>query len=82
LIDLVLPDRSGAVLARALRRRRPGLAVLYVSGYGDSGPAEREPGVFLAKPFTGAQLSDALRDALSQTPRPAALPSAQQIDLA
>ena len=35
LIDLVLPDRTGSVLARALRRRRPDLAVVFMSGYGD-----------------------------------------------
>ena len=72
-IDLVLPDRSGAVLARALRRRRPDLGVLYVSGYGDPDPGDREPGVFLAKPFTAAQLSEALQTAL-ETARSQATP--------
>jgi DNA-binding NtrC family response regulator len=66
LIDLVLPDRSGGVLARALRRRRPDLAVVYMSGYGDSEGPDREPGVFIAKPFTGVQLADALQRALAQ----------------
>jgi two-component system cell cycle sensor histidine kinase/response regulator CckA len=72
LIDLVLPDRSGGVVARALRRRRPDLAVVYMSGYGDSDAQDREPGVFIAKPFSGVQLGDALHRALAQIPAPAA----------
>jgi FixJ family two-component response regulator len=75
-VDLVLPDRSGAVLTRALRRRRPDLALVYMSGYGDPDGDDREPGLFLAKPFTAEQLTDAIRAALAQTraPREAAEP--------
>jgi PAS domain S-box-containing protein len=81
LIDLVLPDRSGGVVARALRRRRPDLAVVYMSGYGDSDAQDREPGVFIAKPFTGVQLGDALHRALAQIPAPNVGPQ-PQADLA
>lgn len=70
LIDLVLPDRPGGVLARALRRRRPDLAVLYVSGYGEQAETDREPGGFLAKPFTLVGLRDALQRALAEAPEP------------
>ena len=33
--DLVLPGMSGPELAERLRRRRPGLKVLFMSGYAD-----------------------------------------------
>lgn len=57
--DVVLPDRPGPQLYRALTRRVPSLPVLYISGYGEEMVARRggEPGVFfLAKPFTPEEL--------------------------
>jgi CheY-like chemotaxis protein len=36
LTDLTLPGMSGSELARALRRERPDLRVLLMSGYGSS----------------------------------------------
>jgi CheY-like chemotaxis protein len=68
VIDVVLPDRSGPVLARALRRRHPGVGVVYASGYGEYGGADREPGVFLPKPFTPVELQTAIQRALPQAP--------------
>jgi hypothetical protein len=48
-------------LARAARRRRPGLPVLLVTGYaGDGQPPQREFPV-LHKPFTALELTLALR---------------------
>jgi CheY-like chemotaxis protein len=54
--DLVMPGVNGKALAEELRRRRPTVRVLFVSGYADDILGRHgvlEPGVaFLAKPFT------------------------------
>jgi signal transduction histidine kinase/CheY-like chemotaxis protein len=54
LSDIVLPDLGGATVADMLRSIRPGLKVLYMSGYTDSAPAglgKEGGGAFLQKPF-------------------------------
>ena len=45
--DLGMPDMDGYELGRRLREERPGLPILYVSGYGDAEGA----GPILRKPF-------------------------------
>jgi nitrogen-specific signal transduction histidine kinase/CheY-like chemotaxis protein len=63
--DLVLPGGLGgeelAVMARGLR---PGLAILYMSGYAEIAPGDA---AFIAKPFTKAQLAEQLRAVLVAT---------------
>ena len=49
LTDVVMPYMSGRALAKALRQRRPGIRVLYMSGYAGEG-AVRD-GSMLRKPF-------------------------------
>jgi CheY-like chemotaxis protein len=66
LTDLVLPGRfGGEALAMAARRLRPGLNVLYMSGYTDQhlsdAAAEGGPSGFIAKPFSKPQLAAELR---------------------
>ncbi len=60
LTDVVMPGSSGLDLARELRAERPGVRVLYMSGYADNAVArEGRLGVgeaFLQKPFAGAAL--------------------------
>ena len=59
LCDAVLPDSSGAVLSRSLRRRWPELKVIVASGYPQAGlpPGRKESaGEFLAKPYDAASL--------------------------
>jgi PAS domain S-box-containing protein len=68
LCDVMLPGTSGRELAERIRALRPGLPVLYVSGYTD-GEIERrgllEPGAaFLQKPFTPEALVQALQRTL------------------
>jgi len=66
--DIVMPGGTGPELAQRLRERRPGLKVLYISGY----PArEVTPNAvqsagttFLPKPFTRQVLLRAMRDAI------------------
>jgi PAS domain S-box-containing protein len=63
--DVVMPGRSSRGVVEELRRERPGLRVLFVSGYPDEAIAQRgvlDQGiVFLAKPFTPALLLARIR---------------------
>jgi CheY-like chemotaxis protein len=63
--DLVMPVVGGAALARRLRELGSGARVLFISGYADLGSSELAPlGKLLPKPFTPAQLLEAVRAAL------------------
>jgi CheY-like chemotaxis protein len=67
LTDVVMPQMGGRELVRRLRKSRPGVRVLYMSGYlGDATPPEGiEIGIpILAKPFTADALAARLREAL------------------
>jgi CheY-like chemotaxis protein len=63
--DVIMPGLSGPEVIDALRRQRPGLRALYVSGYPAEAIAQRgvlELGVeFLPKPFTAASLLERVR---------------------
>jgi PAS domain S-box-containing protein len=66
--DLMMPLLGGMELARRLRERRPGLPVVFISGYTENGMAARglERGALLVnKPFTPRDLLRALRWAFS-----------------
>jgi CheY-like chemotaxis protein len=66
--DVMMPGLDGRALAAAIRRRNPGVRVLFVSGYSDdllSDGAVLSPGVdFLAKPFTPESLLASVRAVL------------------
>jgi DNA-binding response OmpR family regulator len=68
--DVVMPRMSGHALAEALRRSRPGLRVLYMSGYTDDAIANHGvlvPGIALVeKPFTPDEFAAKVRAALQQ----------------
>jgi two-component system cell cycle sensor histidine kinase/response regulator CckA len=68
LTDAVMPHMSGRVLAEQLRTIRPGIRVVFMSGYTDDAVRERNvvgPGItFLQKPFTPARLAAAIRSVL------------------
>jgi PAS domain S-box-containing protein len=68
LTDVVMPEMSGSALVSALRAARPGVPVLYMSGYTDDAIFRHnvlEPGVaFLQKPFTPASLTRKVREVL------------------
>ena len=70
--DVVMPGRNGRQLADELRRRHPGLRVLYVSGFTHDALAQHgvvEPGVnLLEKPFVGATLLARVRNVLDRPP--------------
>ncbi|MGH9672087.1 MAG: response regulator [Bryobacteraceae bacterium] len=68
LTDVVMPHMGGRELADELRRRRPGLKVLYVSGFTGEAtvPQPRTGGdvAFLQKPFTRESLIVKMRELL------------------
>jgi CheY-like chemotaxis protein len=67
LTDIGLPGMSGPALAAEVRRRRPGLPILFASGSVDSsGHAERIPEGenVLAKPYRKSELAAKLRTLL------------------
>src|SRR6266851_3876764 len=68
LTDLVMPDTNGRKLADTLRAARPGLRVLFMSGYPDGAITNQgvlEHGVaYLAKPFTTEAIARKVRDVL------------------
>ena len=66
--DLVMPDTNGPKLAETLRAARPGLRVLFMSGYPEGAIVHHgmlEPGVaYLAKPFTTEAITRKIREVL------------------
>ncbi len=71
LSDIVMPRMSGPELSLRLRTRRPGVRVLFMSGYTDDAltryPLKAgEP--FLQKPFTPESLASKLREVLDGSP--------------
>ena len=73
--DIVLPGASGPELFAKLRRTRPGLAVLYVSGYASDSEHARPLGVrYLQKPFGLSTLLAAVAEQLADE-RPAGVKS-------
>ena len=67
LTDVVMPGSSGPQLARTLLERRPGMLVLFMSGYADraGGDEVALDAPFLAKPFTPAALVQLVGSLLS-----------------
>jgi CheY-like chemotaxis protein len=68
LTDLVMPEMGGSELIERLRARRPGLKVLFMSGYAEqaalpNGSVPRGSG-FVEKPFTVETLMRRLRQVL------------------
>jgi PAS domain S-box-containing protein len=66
--DVIMPEMNGLELAARLRSLRPGLRVLYVSGYtADTGLREQvlsRQAPFLQKPFAAGDLTRKVREAL------------------
>jgi len=68
LTDVVMPGLSGRQVAEQLTASRPGLRVLFMSGYTDDVIAQRgvleEGTAFLSKPFTPDALGAKVREVL------------------
>jgi CheY-like chemotaxis protein len=76
ITDVVMPGMSGPAVAERLVAMRPGLKVLFVSGYTDDAVLRhgvREGSTpFLQKPFTLDRLLEKVREALKDPVRTAA----------
>lgn len=72
--DLRMPHLNGAELGRAVSKLRPGVPVLYMSGFGTETSGWLAPEVltscYLAKPFSREQLLDTVRRCLQKAPPP------------
>jgi PAS domain S-box-containing protein len=72
LTDVIMPDMSGRRLAELLHARRPGLPVLYMSGYSNGllGTTQvlDDDVAFIEKPFTAHRLLDRINDVLAGSP--------------
>ncbi len=71
--DVVLPGRSGRVLARQAQELRPGLPVLYTTGYSHNaivhqGRLDADVNL-ITKPFTFEQLAENIRSILDHIRR-------------
>lgn len=73
LTDLGMPTMSGWEVAQAVKARWPQLPVILVTGWGDAVERDRLDGtgvdLILAKPYTVAQLTHALTQAVALTSR-------------
>jgi CheY-like chemotaxis protein len=77
--DVVMPRMGGPELAGRARELRPGLRVLLMSGFdGQRAAGAKRPASMdlLDKPFTGAELGRAVRDALGRAEEQGAPPTA------
>lgn len=74
LTDVIMPEMSGPRLAALLTERRPGLPVIYMSGYSNGllGSTHVLAGdiAFIEKPFTAADLLNKLATATRHSPVP------------
>ena len=70
--DMVMPAMGGPALVRKLKPIRPELKVMFMSGYADAIPGDRdlldEPTMFLQKPFALSALVDKVREAIDTSP--------------
>ena len=68
MTDVVMPGMNGRVLAEKLKEKRPGMKVLFTSGYTESVIAHHgilEKGIrFIAKPYSIQTLSKKIREVL------------------
>jgi two-component system, cell cycle sensor histidine kinase and response regulator CckA len=66
--DWMMPGMSGRELADRLRRQKPGLRVLLISGYQDDQAESAAPSVkLIRKPFSGTALIERIREVLDST---------------
>ena len=73
ITDMMMPGMSGRQLAQRFTKLRPGVHVLYVSGFVDEGSAreaiEGEEADFLAKPFEAGAFTAKVRELIGAARR-------------
>ena len=65
--DVVMPGMGGKELVAQLRKERPSVPVVYMSGYAEDAPSALGLGprtAFVEKPFTGTGLAECVRDVM------------------
>jgi two-component system cell cycle sensor histidine kinase/response regulator CckA len=74
ITDVVMPNMDGPTLVRAVKRLRPDMAVIFMSGYAEEAfrrnDEKAEDLHFLPKPFGLKQLAAKVKDVLSGSPAP------------
>jgi CheY-like chemotaxis protein len=71
IVDFAMPGMNGAEFAAAARRLKPGLPIIFVSGYAETAAIEKAAGpntVVLRKPFRIEELESVIADALRDRP--------------
>ena len=72
ITDVVMPNMDGPTLVRAVKRLRPEMAVIFMSGYAEEAfrrnDEKAEDLHFLPKPFGLKQLAAKVKDVLSEAP--------------
>ena len=66
--DVVMPEMDGPTLLGEMRKRNPGLKMIFVSGYAEDAfesLPDRGQFAFLAKPFTLKQLVAAVKETMA-----------------
>ena len=68
--DMFMPGMRGPEVADQLIAKRPGIRVVFMSGYSDHDPKAGIPcgAGFLSKPFSGQELAAAVETALKSKP--------------
>jgi CheY-like chemotaxis protein len=71
ITDVIMPEMGGRELAERLKQIRPGLHVLYMSGYTDNAIVHQgilnEGANFIQKPFAPDALARKVREVLDET---------------
>ena len=74
ITDVVMPNMDGPTLVRAVKRLRPDMVVIFMSGYAEEAfrrnDEKAEDLYFLPKPFGLKQLAAKVKDVLSASPAP------------
>jgi signal transduction histidine kinase/ActR/RegA family two-component response regulator len=74
ITDVVMPNMDGPTLVRAVKRLRPDMAVIFMSGYAEEAFRRHDERAedlhFLPKPFGLKQLAAKVKDVLAGSPAP------------
>jgi len=74
ITDVVMPNMDGPTLVRALKKEKPEIAVIFMSGYAEEAFRRNDENAadihFLPKPFGLKQLAAKVKDVLSSVPPP------------
>jgi CheY-like chemotaxis protein len=64
LTDIAMPGMNGLALAATMHHLRPGLPVIFMTGFADEYQAQLSGSVCLRKPFNASELLTAIQDVI------------------